>query len=303
VAADLLTRAGVGRLELVDRDTVEISNLQRQTLYSTADVGEAKAVAAGRRLAQVNPGIGLGVHTTDVNAGNVLDLIAGATVVIDATDNAQTRYLINDATIRTGLPWVYGAAVGTVGRVAGFWPGGGGACLRCLFWQPPAAGELPTCDTAGVLNTATATIGALQANTCLRLICQPQWVPDTLLSVDLWTQRFATIAMTDPGCPACRGGQLDFLNSPVQPAVSLCGRNTVQILAPKPTTLDLVALAARWAPLGEVRGSRHMVRLHPAEDGQVLSATIFTDGRMLIEFVGAGMEEEARGLYDRWVGT
>lgn len=299
--ADLLARAGVGRLSLVDRDIVEESNLQRQTLFATSDVGEPKAEAAAGRLRQVNPTINVTPLTIDLNAGNILDHVAGADLIIEATDNAATRYLVNDASLETGKPWVYGGAVGTEGRVTGFRPGHSNPCLRCLFPMPPFTGELPTCDTAGVLNSATTTIGALQAQIALRMLIEPTWTPGTLVSIEFWTLALRTISTTAAGgCETCVGGRREFLHAPTPPTVSLCGRDTLQVLPPKPTRLDLAALERRLATIGTVQRSRFLLRATPAElNGG--SATIFPDGRLLLH--GLTDLAGARSWYDRLIGT
>lgn len=311
VAADLLARAGVGHLLLLDRDTVELSNLQRQTLYATPDVGSPKAIAAATRLSSVNPTLRLTPLPTDLNASNILSLLSGVSLILDATDNAQTRYLLNDAAIHVRLPWVYGGAVATTGRVAAFAPARGSHCLRCLFPTPPSPGELPTCDTAGVLNTATATIASLQTTLALRLLLDPAYIPDQLLSIDFWTLRFSSIHLTDPGCPTCCGGALEFLHAASPPVVSLCGRNTLQVLPPRPTRVRLSEIAERWKTLGTVHLTPHILRLHPNPPSQTVGAALFADGRLLLEFPPgtasppdtSAAQALAQTLYDRWVGT
>lgn len=308
VAADLLARAGVGRLRLLDRDVVELTNLQRQTLYSAADIGSPKAHAAAARLAAVNPDIAITPLATDYTPASALDLSAGADLLIDATDNAQTRYLINDVSLELAVPWVYGGAVGTEGRAAAFKPLAAresGGCLRCLFPTPPGPGELPTCDTAGVLNTATSLVATLQVNFALRLLLDPDYQPAELLTLQLWPFSLRTIALTDLGCPTCREGRREFLRAATPPLVTLCGRDTVQVA---PTTrpgapLDLAELERRLAPVGTVQRTAFVLRITPHEAPHV-QATIFPDARLLISGLALTSDlAPARGWYDRLVGS
>jgi adenylyltransferase/sulfurtransferase len=309
VAADLLARAGVGHLRLLDRDVVELTNLQRQTLYAMPDLGESKAVAAARRLEAVNPSIRLTPLPIDLSSNNILQELESPHLIIDATDNAHTRYLLNDAAIAFGLPWVYGGAIAARGIVAAFYPHNGSACLRCLFPTPPDPGELPTCDTAGVLNTATATIGALQAHLAIQLLTNPQTLPDRLISIDFTTLRFSTVHFDRAGCPTCRENRFDFLKAPVAEVASLCGRNTVQILPPgsariHSTRISLETIAHRWQALGSVEVSKYWVRLRPAgpEQDTIKLGTLFADGRLLLEFASHPDLTTAKGIYTRWVG-
>jgi adenylyltransferase/sulfurtransferase len=300
--ADLLARAGVGELTLIDRDLVEMSNLQRQTLYSSADVGQPKALAAAARVAAINPTVRAIPRPIDVNSRNAEEIARSADVIVDATDNAQSRYLINDVSLKLAIPWVYGGAVGTEGRATGFRPSAASPCLRCLFRDPPSPGELPTCDSVGVLNTLTATIGAMQAHLTLRMLIEPAWTPDGLLSVKMWDGALRwidTAQAKEPTCSACGQRRFDFLNSPAQGTATLCGHGTVQVLPPTPTAVDLAQIAERWELLGSPLLSRHLLRLELPGEG--LKVTLFADGRLLIR--GLDSVDGARGIYDRLVGS
>jgi molybdopterin-synthase adenylyltransferase len=299
IAAELLARAGVGHLTVIDRDVVELSNLQRQLLFTPADLGQAKAAVAAARLNLINPEVEIVPVVADVNTTNIEDLIAGADVILECSDNVSGRYLLNDACVKQGIRWVYGGAVGVEGRTMAVVPGAS-PCLRCLFQQPPEPGELPTCDVAGVLNTATALVGTLQANLALRLLLEPQFVPTELFRVDLWNNRLGTLSTLgsrDPDCKCCSHRNFEFLQAGTGDVVSLCGRGTVQVLAPRKVTLDLDQLAHRWQTLGTVQQNKYLVRVELA-DG--VEASVFRDGRLLL----TGVEPPAaRGWYDRLVGS
>ncbi len=288
-----LVRAGVGRVVLVDRDVVEATNLQRQTLFGEADVGRAKADAAAARLAAIDSCVVLDARPTDVHAGNVEALAEGCDVLIDATDNAATRYLLNDLAVKTKRPFVYGGCVATEGRALAIVPGN--ACLRCVFETPPAAGELPTCDTAGVLGPAAAVAAAWQAGLALKLLLGHA-VPTRLLIFDLWQQAARTVAVEpNPACPCCGERRFEFLDTPRVDAAELCGRDTVQLRPGEP--FDLEALAVRLASAGKVRRLGSILRFEPG-GGRRLS--LFADGRVLVQ--GAGGLTAARTLAARYLG-
>ena len=297
VSSDLLCRAGVGRIILVDRDVVDLTNLQRQTLYGEADVGQPKAVAAAERLKAINGDIAIEPRAIDLTGDNVASLVDGVTVVIDGLDNAQTRYLLNDACVKVGVPWLYGAAVGTEGRTMGVLPSTT-ACLRCVFPEPPPAGELDTCDTRGILAPAAGIVGNRQAAAAIRLITVGTVVPG-LVAFDVWhdTHRHLTVDR-DPDCPCCGGRRFDFLDQMPEPVVSLCGRDAVQVRVGR--RLDLKSLATRWDHVaGDRRVTPFMAKLSPASEPVRLTA--FPDGRVLVQGTQDG--SVARSIVDRYVGT
>lgn len=306
VAAELLARAGVGKLIVVDRDLVDASNLQRQTLYTHADVGLAKVDAAQRRLRHVNPEVVLEAHGVDADGRFLLEQLGVADVALDATDNAFTRYLLNEAAIEARRPWVYGGAVGTQGRAAAFAPCRSGACLRCVFPNPPQPGELETCESAGVFGGVTTAVAALQVQLVLRLLLEPGWTPDLLLHLDGWSFRIGTTTWTDPGCDTCRGGRRDFLHRAALPVVQLCGREAVQVRPGRAGRSDLAAVARRWAKLGEVSQTPYVLRLRPLGMDAVpglRQATLFSDGRLVMEGdIAHADAARLRALYDRLVG-
>ena len=302
VIAESLARAGVGHLTLIDRDLVEETNLQRQTLYTEADARDArpKAVAAAERLAAVNSAVTLDPRPVDVDSGNVESLIDGASLILDGTDNAATRYLVNDACVKHGIPWIYGAAVSTEGRAMPVLPGVG-PCLRCVFPQMPAAGELATCDTAGVLGPATGATANLQAAMAIRFLATGD-VPLQLHALDVWAGRFSSVDMTaarDSDCPCCGRRDFEFLDRPPADAAQLCGANAVQVRGAAGLRLDLAALAERLGKAGRVQAMPFVVRFVP-HDRPTSKLSIFADGRLIVQ--GTREASEARSLYARYLG-
>ena len=310
VLADQLVRAGVGFLRVVDRDLVEWSNLQRQVLFDEADARDQKpkAIAAAERLRKINSAVCVEGVVADVHAGNIVrlaDLHGGAMPVdllLDGTDNAETRYLLNDVAVQHRVPWVYGACVGTEGRVMAVRPGVS-ACLRCVFPRPPAAGELPTCDTAGVLGPAAGVVASLQAAAAIRLLVDAEPAEAALVTMDVWAGRFRTVAVggADPACPCCGQRRFKFLEVPLERStVQLCGRNAVQIRPASPQAVDLGEVAKRWANVGAVQLTRYLLRCDlPAEPGG--SLTLFPDGRLLVQ--GTSDLALARSIAARYLGN
>lgn len=200
-----LVRAGVGSVTVIDRDVVELSNLQRQTLFEETDVGRPKAEAAQERLKRVNSDVSVNGIVAEVAEVSVQEFIDGATIVIDATDNMETRYIVNDACVRSGTPWVYGGAVGVSGMVMVVT--GDGPCLRCVFPRPPKPGVLPTCDTAGILNTLPSMVAGVQVTEAFKLITGKEHARE-LMVLDVWNQEIQRVKVVkDPKCPACGSGQ------------------------------------------------------------------------------------------------
>jgi adenylyltransferase/sulfurtransferase len=302
--AQSLVRCGVGTLTLVDRDVVEPSNLPRQVLFEPGHVGRPKAEAAREALARIGGPTRVAAHALHVDADNLEELARGCDLVLDGTDNLATRYLVNDLCVERGLPWVYGGVVGASGLVLPIVPGRG-ACLRCLFPQPAPPGSLPTCDTAGVILPAVAAVAAFQAGAALHLLAADEqaraaYVPH-LLDIDAWSGLARRLpAPRDPECPCCTQRRFPFLLEPVErSAVSLCGRNTVQVRPQHAAArADLARLAER------LRAQADALALDPALlafELEGLRFTVFPDGRALIE--GTQDVARARALYDRWVGA
>lgn len=299
VAAGLLARAGVGKLRLIDRDYVEESNLQRQVLYTERDAAEAlpKAEAARRHLTEANSTIRIDAHIADLNPADAFDLLAGADVILDATDNFETRMLINDFAVSEGVPWIYGAAVGSYGIAMPVLPGDS-ACLRCIYPDPPA-GAQPTCETAGVLGPVTSLIGSLQAMEALKILTgNGSSVRRKIFTADLWSGpvRETSMPPRDPACPACGLRKFEYLNGSHRAPVSLCGRNAVQIHE-RARPLDLPQLAERLKLLGSLRVNEFALRF---QDGE-FDVTLFADGRAIVK--GTTDIGVARGVYSRYVGN
>jgi adenylyltransferase/sulfurtransferase len=306
--ADLLARAGVGHLRLIDRDYVEPSNLQRQTLFDEEDArqGLPKAIAAQRRLRAVNSGIEIEAAVADVEPGNIEKLLAAGgqvELMLDGTDNLETRYLLNDFAVARGLPWIYGAAVGARGMTFTVLPGET-ACLECIF---PAAGDgggeaMETCDTAGVLGWTVSWVAALQVAEAVKLLAGDRAaLRGSLLSADLWRNEFRELARParDGACRCCARRDFVHLRGEGRAAVTLCGRNAVQIHEHR-RPLDLAALAVRLRPHGVVRDNAFALRFVPTAPAG-MEMMIFPDGRSLIK--GTTEPGVARSLYARYVGS
>jgi adenylyltransferase/sulfurtransferase len=297
--AAALARAGVGRLKLIDRDFVELSNLQRQWLYTEADAAEAlpKAAAAAAHLRAANSGVAVEPHITDLVPDNIEEVLEGVDLILDGTDNFDTRYLVNDYAVQAAVPWIYGGAVGSYGLVMPVVPGTT-ACFECVYPEPPS-GAQPTCETAGVVNTLTAIVAAWQVSLAYRILCDgASAVEPKITTVDVWTGMVRQISMPapDPACPACALRTCRHLDGEGRPPISLCGRDAVQI-HDRRRPIDLPALAARLAPLGEVRANEFALRfIVPPHE-----MTIFADGRAI--FKGTTDPGLARSLYSRYIGN
>lgn len=296
--AAALARAGVGALVLVDRDYVELSNLQRQWLYEEADAEQQapKAIAARRALERINSGLRVEAHVADLTPANIAELLGGVDLILDGTDNFATRYLINDFALRERVSWIYGAAVGSYGLTMPVIPGVS-ACLKCVFPSPPA-GAQPTCETAGVLNAVTAAVASLQVAAALKILTgQAALLDRRITTIDVWNGSIRQIGppAPDPRCVACGQRRFEHLESAARTPISLCGRNAVQIHeCHRP--LDLEQLRAQLEPLGQVRANEFALRffLPPYE------ITVFPDGRAIVK--GTTDVALARSLYSRYIG-
>jgi adenylyltransferase/sulfurtransferase len=303
-SANLLARAGIGRLTLVDRDYVELHNLQRQSLYDEDDVARhlPKAVAAAEKLRRANGAIRIDPVVADVDSGAIERLLDGVDVVVDGLDNFETRYLLNDAAVKRGLPWIYGGVIGTYGLTMTIRPGTS-ACLRCVFPEPPAAGTAPTCDTAGVLGPAVDLVAAIQATEVVKLaVGDLDSLNDGLLALDPWRLSFERVPLPGPvaDCPTCGARRFDFLGQVASSrSTVLCGHDAVQVRPYPPAAIDLTALGDRLAIAGETLSNPFLIRFRPA--AEPYEVTIFPDGRAIVK--GATDPTEARAVYARYVGT
>ncbi|MGQ9582062.1 MAG: ThiF family adenylyltransferase [Thermoplasmatota archaeon] len=295
--AELLVRAGVGGLTIVDRDAVEESNLHRQLIYEEKDIGAPKAYIAAERLRAVNGDVRVEGLAEDFSPANALGLVGAADIVMDGTDNLETRYLINDACVKLGRPWVYVGAVGTYGMLALF-DASGGPCFRCFLPIMPPPGSVPTCATAGVLNTIPTVMGALAATAAIKRIVGAE-VSRKLLVYDAWTGEAHEVQIEKRAeCPCCGRGRFDFLELPVRTgAAVLCGSDSVQITPAAPAFLDLERMASDLRRVGEVElGPLWLVLRVGAH-----RMTVFKNGRALV--TGTGDEKTARALYSKYVGN
>ncbi len=297
VAADLLARAGVGHLRLVDRDVVESVNLQRQTLYSEADIDRPKAEAAADRLRAVNGSIGVAAIAKDVHAASVGPIVRGAHLLVDGTDNLETRHLLNEAALDARLPFVYAGALGTSGMVFAI-RSPETACFRCLNPTLPAPGTLPTCETAGILNAVSAQVGAIQAGEALRLLLGEPPSGD-LLVIDGWQpelQRIRVVRRED--CRACVQGEREFVGAKrSQVLASLCGSDTISLDPLRGDAVDLDAIGHRLQKLGTVHRAGSVL----VADVEGRHLTLFPDGRALIR--GVRDKAAARSVYAKYVGV
>jgi adenylyltransferase/sulfurtransferase len=307
VIAEQLVRAGIGHLRIADRDIVELSNLQRQVLFDEEDAkqGLPKAVAAAQRLLRVNSSVEILPLVVDVYSENIEELIGEKTdLILDGTDNVETRYLLNDACVKLGVPWVYGACVGTEGRVMAIRPGVT-PCVRCVFQQLPAAGELPTCDTAGVLGSAAGVAASLQVVAAIKLLTgNVDAVGRELITFDLWSNRIRSVDTTGSrraDCPACGQRRFEFLeqrNGSLTTA--LCGRNAVQVRPPAGAAPDASKVAERLSAVGKVEKNSYLLRCQ-LSDTEGLTLSLFADGRLIVH--GTSDPARARSIYARYVGS
>jgi len=295
----LLARAGVGTIRIIDRDYVELSNLQRQSLFDEADATESlpKAIAAAKKVAAFNSNIVIEPRVADLTPANIPDLLAGMQLILDGTDNFETRYLINDFAVKTSLPWIYTAAVGSYCVSLNVLPGKT-ACLACIFPDSPE-GALETCETAGILNSVVNLAASIPATEALKLLVGAEdQMRRTLLSFDLWANQRAEVAAEHPraGCRACSLREFVHLAGEGRPHITLCGRNSVQIHERR-RPVDLAEMTKRLKPHGTVRHNDFVLKFwhEPYE------MTLFPDGRAIIK--GTTDTAVARSLYARYVGS
>ena len=299
-SANLLVRAGIGRIRILDRDFVEPSNLQRQTLFDEGDAREAlpKAVAAERKLRAINSAVAVEGVVADVAPKNAEELLLGFDLILDGTDNFETRFLINDLAVKNRRPWIYAAAVASYGLTMAIWPGLT-ACLACLLESGgPGQGLEETCDTIGVLGPIVNLIASLQVAEAMKLLAgRQEALHGQLISSDVWSGRFQSVRVArDPQCRACARREFVYLQGEAQPHITMCGRDSVQIHE-RNRILDLGALRARLAPaVAGVRHNEFLLRfLVPPYE-----MTVFADGRAILK--GTKDPAVARSLYARYIG-
>lgn len=294
-----LARAGVGTIRIIDRDYVEPSNLQRQSLFDEADAAESlpKALAAARRIAAFNSEIQIDARVADLSPENAEELLTGMDLILDGTDNFETRYLVNDFAVQNAVPWIYAAAVGSYAVTLNILPGET-ACMVCLFPDPPQ-GTVETCDTAGILNSAAGLVASIEVTEALKILVGARdRVRRTLLSFDLWTNDHSSVSARTPrsDCRACVERDFVHLEGKGRPHITLCGRNSVQIHERR-RPVDFGEMSGRLQPHGTVRHNDFVLKFFrdPYE------MTLFPDGRAIIK--GTTDTAVARSLYARFVGS
>jgi molybdopterin-synthase adenylyltransferase len=304
VMAEILVRAGIGRLTIVDRDYIDETNLQRQSLYTEADclAGLPKAAAAARHLSEINSRVELTAKILDVNASTIEDLVAGHDLILDGTDNFEARFLINDASLKWRIPWVYGACVGAYGMCVAFVPGIT-ACLRCVLEQLPPPGSSPTCDTVGVIGPVVHVVAALEAAEALKILTgHLDKLNRRLMNIDLWENQITGMNIArlqrDGDCPACGRQQFEFLEGKHEGrTLSLCGRDAVQVVRSEPSPVDFKGIAGRLQALGAVTYNEFLLKANIGP----LEIALFRDGRSIIR--GTHDVEEARRIYAKYIGS
>lgn len=307
VSADLLVRAGVGRVRLVDRDVVELGNLQRQVLFDEKDARESfpKAAAAERRLRQINSEIIVEGEAADLNPETIDGLLKGMDLVVDGTDNFESRFLVNDYCLREKLPWIYGGAVGTEGLTYVVLPGEG-PCLRCLFEAPPGPGEFQTCDRAGILAPVAHWIASFQTMEALKILAgKRESVDRRLWKGDLWKKEFRALEVgvgfkpaPTGECSGCSRADYPYLNQERgSRTVTLCGRNAVQIFRSEKFQINFKNLAEKLSPFGAVQYNDYLLKASVSP----FEITLFSNGRAIIQ--GTEDPQEAKGVYAKYIGA
>lgn len=291
--ANLLVRAGVGNILLIDRDIIELHNLQRQTIFTEKDIGKPKAAAAKEWLRQINSEIKMEAKLVDLNVETINMLKEKeCNLILDCTDNMETRFLINDFCVKNNIPWIYCSAVGTKGRILTILPNKT-PCLRCLF-QMPKPGSLETCDTAGVMNTITTAMSTMQVTEAIKILTKQQPTKE-LIAYDIWTQNLEKIQVRKKkDCVCCSKKQFEFLEGKqAAEAITLCGQGRIQIRGQKP---NLAAIKKRLEKSGKIKALPYGIHFSNSETNFFL----FADGRCLVK---AGTKEEAKSLYGKYVGN
>ena len=305
VIAQTIVRAGFGFVRLIDRDFVDLSNLQRQVLYDESDVAERlpKVIAAEKKLHAINSEIEIEPVLTDVNFSNILELVSDVDLIIDGSDNFEVRFLINDASVETGIPWIHAGCIGSHGQMMTIIPGET-PCLRCLMPEIPDPGSSETCDTAGVLAPAIQVISSLQVVDAIKLLTgQKELISQSLTIVDVWDLSLRKLDISNlnanKACPCCSGTDRTWLRGERgSQSTVLCGRNSVQLTPSTTMSLSFDELEPRLSSLGEVRNNSFLLIFKPNESDHEL--TIFQNGRAII----GGTEDlsEARQIYTRYIG-
>jgi molybdopterin/thiamine biosynthesis adenylyltransferase len=303
ISANLLVRSGIKHLHIIDRDFIEENNLQRQTLFDEEDIKKnlPKAIAAQKKLQKVNSHTQIGSTVTDLNPFNIETLIGNADIVIDGTDNFETRFLINDYCVKKGLPWIYGACIGSAGLTMDIIPTKT-PCLRCILENIPPFGTTETCDTAGIIAPIASIIASIQVAEALKILTNNlDTLNKGLLEIDVWCNKIKRLPVGDmkkrSNCIACNQHYYEFLTQDKHSVTtSLCGRSAVQILHTNTSGLDLAKLAVRLEKIGTVSFNNFLLRLKI----NTYELAVFPDGRAIIS--GTNNVSVAKGLYAKYIG-
>lgn len=299
--ANNLCRAGIGRLVIADRDYVEINNLQRQILFDEDDIARRlpKAVAAAEKLRRINSEVTVEALVEDINADGIEALVQDVDLVLDATDNFATRYLLNDACVKHGRPWIYSGVIASYGVTLNILPGET-PCLRCIYPEMPLPGTTATCDTAGILNGIVGAITGIASTEAMKILLKSDKVSRDMFWMDVWENTSERIELPRyPDCPTCGQHQYEFLDMLAgTETTSLCGRDAVQVRSGKRgESIRLPELAERLRPVGQVSFNAYLLRL--LVDGY--DVTVFPDARAIIK--GTDNEMVARSIYARYIGN
>lgn len=294
-ALSFLVRAGVGQVTVVDRDIIDLSNLQRQALFNETDVGRPKAKVAEEKLRAINSEIQIHGTVADVNYANIQSLIRGATVVLDATDNMDTRFLINDACVKLGIPWVYAGAVGVTGMVMAVVEDG--PCLRCIFRSLPQPGQLPTCDTVGIVNTLPSAVASIEVTEAFKMMLGEEPIKE-LMVMDLWQGELQRVRVRKrKDCDCCGKRDFPYLQARERKlVVSLCGRNAVQIQPSRPLKDGLKDLTKKLSRSGRAELVDGVLKFRARN----IDITVFPDGRTIVG--GTTDISKAKTIFSKYVG-
>ncbi|GAX59771.1 dinucleotide-utilizing enzyme family 2 [Candidatus Scalindua japonica] len=303
VSSSYLVRAGIGHLRIIDRDFIEESNLQRQILFDENDITEnlPKAVAAQRKLQKINSEINIEGIVTDINYSNIGEIAEDADIIIDGTDNFETRFLINDYCIKYNIPWIYGACIESKGLVMNIIPSVT-PCLRCVFEMIPQIGTFPTCDTAGVIGPIAAIIAAIQVAEAIKILTKDyDFVNKKLQEFDVWNTKFKQLDISElietDNCPTCKLHNYKFLEAEEGVmATFLCGKNAVQVMARNADNIDLAELEHRLETIVDVSRNAFMLSFTVKDH----KFTVFPDGRAII--TGTADTSAAKNLYSKYIG-
>ncbi len=303
VSSNYLTRAGIGQIRIIDRDFIEESNLQRQILFDENDIAEGlpKAIAAQRKLRKINNKSNIEGIVTDVNYANIEELSKDVDIIIDGTDNFETRFLINDFCVKNNIPWIYGACIGSRGLTMNIVPLTT-PCLRCVFETMPQMGTFPTCDTAGVIGPIAGFIGSIQATEAIKILAgKHESANKTLIEIDVWDTKVKQIDISElmdlNDCPTCKLHTYKFLEAEDGVMVTLlCGKNAVQVMSRNISSIDLVQLSKRLASISDISSNEFMLKFKVKDN----EFTVFPDGRAII--TGTNDLNTAKSLYSKYLG-